>query len=74
MSSIVPKGIGERDGAQVVCVQEIYVLLKRETMEGGADLKGPRDFPESQRKEFSGQVDLQGHNPPPHPSKHFLMG
>lgn len=43
-------------------------------MEKSADLKGLRDLPESQRKEFSGQVDLQGHNPPPHPLKHFLMG
>lgn len=74
MFSTVWKGIGERDGAQVICVRVIYVFLKRETMEEDADLKGPQDLPESQRKEFSGQVDLQGHNPPPHPSKHFPMG
>lgn len=74
MFSIVYKVIGERDEAPVICVQVIYVFLKREIMEEDADLEGPKDLPESQRKEFSGQVDLQGHNPLPHPSKHFLMG
>lgn len=73
MFSIIPRDIGERDGAQVICVRVICVLLNRETMEEDADLEGPRDLSESQRKEFSGLVDLHRHNPPPHPSQHFLM-